>query len=309
MMAQQRHTSVDELAPQALTSEAPRAMSAAAIRRHGFTLIELLVVIAIIALLMSILMPALSRVKKQARSVACQALLKQWGVIWAMYCDDNDGRFCEAGSLDWKRGTWVVALRPQYRTKSKILLCPMAMKRRASAGGSTVEYGGPDKTYIMGSGGIFDLQEEASYGGNNWLYYAEGSGNIQGRPIPWNWKTKDVARASNVPVFADTMWRGGGPCYSTSEGAVPSRGFTRIIPPQFEGQWIDVDHEMMHFVINRHQTGTNVLFMDWSVRNVGLKELWTLKWHRKYEINGPWTRAGGVQPSDWPEWMREFKDY
>ncbi|MHC4542645.1 MAG: type II secretion system protein, partial [Planctomycetota bacterium] len=181
-------------------------------RRRGFTLIELLVVIAIIALLMGILMPALSRVKKQARSVACQALLKQWGVIWAMYCDDNDGRFCEAGDLGWKRGTWVISLRPQYRTRSKILVCPAAAKRRPSGGASDLAWGDSTHTYIMGSGGIFNAREEASYGGNNWLYYAEGMGKIQGRPIPWNWKTKDVAHAFNVPVFADTMWRGGGPC-------------------------------------------------------------------------------------------------
>ena len=60
-------------------------------RRKGFTLIELLVVIAIIALLLSILMPALSRVKKQARGVACQANLHQWSLIYKLYCDDNDG--------------------------------------------------------------------------------------------------------------------------------------------------------------------------------------------------------------------------
>ncbi len=60
---------------------------------RGFTLIELLVVIAIIALLMSILMPALQRVRKQARGVACLSRLKQWGVFFAMYADDYDGRF------------------------------------------------------------------------------------------------------------------------------------------------------------------------------------------------------------------------
>ncbi len=277
--------------------------------RSGFTLIELLVVIAIIALLMGILMPALSRVKKQAKSVTCQALLKQWGTIWTMYCDDNDGRFCEAGDLGWKRGTWVIALRPQYRTKSKILLCPAAAKRRPSGGASYLEHGDSTHTYIMGSGGIFDLREEASYGGNNWLYYAQGSGNIQGRPIPWNWKQKDVRQAFNIPVFADTMWRGGGPCYSTNETAAPSRTFNRIVPPQFDGQWLSYDHEMMHFAINRHQTGINMLFMDWTVRSVRLKELWKLKWHRKYLTNGLWTRASGVQPSDWPAWMRDFKDY
>jgi len=278
-------------------------------RRRGFTLIELLVVIAIIALLMGILMPALSRVKKQARSVACQALLKQWGTIWSMYCDENDGRFPEAGDLGWKRGTWVIALRPQYRTKSDVLLCPAAAKRRSTGGASNVSYGDSTHTYIMGSGGIFDSREEASYGGNNWTIYAQGTGNIQGRPIPWNWKTKDVAQASQVPVFADMMWRGGGPTYTTSETGALSRTFNRIIPPQFDGQWLGAGNEMMHFAINRHQTGINVLFMDWTVRAVGLKELWTLKWHRKYPINGPWTRAGGVQPSDWPEWMRNFKDY
>ena len=64
--------------------------------RKGFTLIELLVVIAIIALLMSILMPALQRVKKQAHAVTCMSHLKQWGLIFAMYTDEGDNmrRFC-----------------------------------------------------------------------------------------------------------------------------------------------------------------------------------------------------------------------
>jgi prepilin-type processing-associated H-X9-DG protein len=63
------------------------------------------------------------------------------------------------------------------------------------------------------------------------------------------------------------------------------------------------------FCINRHDGYVNGLFLDWSVRRIGLKELWTLKWHSEYDTRGPWTKAGGVKPEDWPQWMRRFKDY
>jgi prepilin-type N-terminal cleavage/methylation domain-containing protein/prepilin-type processing-associated H-X9-DG protein len=59
----------------------------------GFTLIELLVVIAIIALLMAVLLPALQRVKKQARTVMCRSNLGQYGLAARMYIDDNEGTF------------------------------------------------------------------------------------------------------------------------------------------------------------------------------------------------------------------------
>ena len=61
--------------------------------------------------------------------------------------------------------------------------------------------------------------------------------------------------------------------------------------------------------INRHDGYVNGLFFDWSVRKVGLEELWTLKWHRNFDTAGLWTKAGGVKPEDWPPWMRKFKDY
>jgi len=52
-----------------------------------------------------------------------------------------------------------------------------------------------------------------------------------------------------------------------------------------------------------------MLFADWSARRVGIKELWTLKWHRGFITTGAWTKAGGVKPGDWPVWMRRFKEY
>ncbi|MHC4889363.1 MAG: hypothetical protein ACYTEO_07880, partial [Planctomycetota bacterium] len=77
---------------------------------------------------------------------------------------------------------------------------------------------------------------------------------------------------------------------------------------EHESDLID-PYTMGSFNINRHDGYINGLFMDWSVRKIGLKELWTLKWHRKFDTAGPWTTAGGVRPSDWPEWMKNFKDY
>lgn len=63
------------------------------IRGKGFTLIELLVVIAIISILAAMLLPALSRAREQARSVVDKNNLKQIGIAFMLYAQDNGGRF------------------------------------------------------------------------------------------------------------------------------------------------------------------------------------------------------------------------
>jgi len=61
-------------------------------RKKGFTLIELLVVIAIIAVLMGILMPSLQRAREQGKRAACLNSLRQLGLAWIMYADENDDK-------------------------------------------------------------------------------------------------------------------------------------------------------------------------------------------------------------------------
>lgn len=60
-------------------------------KKHAFTLIELLVVVSIIALLVSILLPALSRARDQARTVMCMANQKQLHLATQLYVEDSDG--------------------------------------------------------------------------------------------------------------------------------------------------------------------------------------------------------------------------
>ncbi len=266
-------------------------------RRRGFTLIELLVVIAIIAVLMAVLMPSLSRVRKQARAVACQARLNNWGFFFNFYTNDHDGRFNEGWNTG-ERTLWPNALRPYYQDEWDLLLCPDATREVVTVGGSPGAFEAAFRMMDLPGGG--EYRYVFSYSINNWTnYMTQDRGS---RLEEWFWKsTRNVAHRDQVPVFGDATWHDAWPRHTDS-------------PPPTDisvgsGNFGTTD-EMQQFAIPRHANGTiNMLFMDWSARRVGLKELWTLKWHRGFDTTGPWTTGGLAQPEDWPRWMRRLSDY
>src|ERR1700709_615967 len=67
-------------------------------RRRGFTLVELLVDIGIIAVLISILLPALNTAREQARRIQCLSNVRQLTMAWIAYAGENKGRFCSSNT-------------------------------------------------------------------------------------------------------------------------------------------------------------------------------------------------------------------
>ncbi len=263
----------------------------------AFTLIELLVVISIIALLMAILLPTLHRIRRHSKSLTCKSNLHQWDIFFSMYKVGNDGKFFKSS----QGGTWIEPLKTYYQdAKDSLFLCPMAKKHYIENPNELITEPRIDtavkkrfwsRRYIGGGTKfhawlLFEPKMFCSYGLNDHVM-----------DDLWNYSSM------NVPVLMDCIWQGNRPHYLDTPRA--EEGY----PPD-TSQGLDNSYSgMQYFTINRHDGGINSSFKDGSVRKVGLKELWTLKWHQWFNANGPWTLSGGVEPSDWPQWMKKFKDY
>lgn len=231
--------------------------------------------------------------RKRAKEIVCLAHLHQWGSFFDSYVEDHNGNF----NPGWNVGEtelWMNTLRPYYQDQWSLLLCPAATMPDESGSNLTAF---TTWSRVIGTPDGASHRFVSSYGINSWTNNMTHSRGF--RAEEWFWKSpKDVANADRIPVFADSIWHDAWPQPADMPPSV-----------SIDSGWNAVTSEMNHFCISRHGNAANFLFMDGSARKVGLKELWTLKWHREYNTAGLWTKAGGALPTDWPEWMRDFKDY
>jgi prepilin-type N-terminal cleavage/methylation domain-containing protein/prepilin-type processing-associated H-X9-DG protein len=258
-------------------------------KKRGFTLIELLVVIAIIALLMSILMPALSKVRKQAAAVVCRSRLKQWGVIFSMYTGENDGYFHsrEIGTIFGYSRTWPLVYKKMY-LDPKMRFCPTAEKSTVVTGPfGTWNYDRGqyhpllDPSINMPGESEFDPETNhitegyftGSYGMNRFVEDMKGGSTATS---PAYFRRADVRGGDKAPVLMDCQYL----YYNAGADAEP---------PVYNG---DFSNEMKWICIDRHMGSTNAVYLDGSARKTGLKELWTLKHSKTFDVCGSWTICG-----------------
>lgn len=262
-------------------------------QNKAFTLIELLVVISIIALLLSVLVPSLGKAKEAAKTVICKTNIKQWGTCFALYTNEYNDKFT-LGFQDppgWiSYFEWIEKMEPYFETED-LFLCPSAKKYDVTDGissaGVDYKFGKTREGWWYQSATSTSNEPDrvGSYGMNCWIN-SVAAPPFGTKEMYWQRSTGATKTSlSSVPLFMDSMWLGG---YAQDSDSPSSRE-----------DWPDEHGQMSRFAIKRHKGGVSAVFLDQSIRNVGLKELWGLKWHTQFDTHNAQTKPEVV----WPDWV------
>ncbi len=285
--------------------------------KKGFTLIELLVVIAIIALLMAIIMPALGKVKDQAKGIICMSNLRQWHLCFQNYLADNENTFAafSRGGEGWQG--WIDKLYPYFEDTGAFICPATKIENQGFAVGSNGGYSG---TVFTTWRAVYDSQSrlaesstglatvDGSYGYNYWVGSIDqqtlnSTNNTFTRDTSLFWRTDSISggSTSQIPLLGDCMWA----------GAAPGPPGWQIAPrdeanpePATASAW-KFNGFTNRYLLPRHCSGKTMqmICLDGHSEKVPMKQrLWEFNWHKEWPRSNDWNR----QSAAWPQWIENL---
>ena len=233
--------------------------------------------------------------RKHAKDIVCRTNLKQLGLVFYLYANDNDGSFPQgypSNGVTWEEAWMLGATLPYYK-ELDIRKCPTTSSPdEATIQGGTFEDWGtfPES---LNKNQWYDSFAAGSYGFNNWCV------DVPEDLAWWGLEHKNAIRkiydkrAYIIPLVCDSVYVDTAPYHFDQ---APSNQEHEM--DEYIADWDT--NSMKYYCIDRHNGGINGAFVDMHVQHIGIKQLWRLKWHNNFDTS--------VIPT-FDTWLEQYKDY